>query len=65
MGGLGGEELGSEIVGFFVCVAALACLAELELGVRWEETLVVGRAAKGFFASGLGIIWLVKKLNRW
>jgi hypothetical protein len=53
---LGGQELGGEVAaGFVVDVAALAGLSVLELGVRWEETLVVGWAAEGFFASGLGV----------
>lgn len=54
MRGLGSKELGAEVSLATVCVAALAGLAELELGVGWEETLVVRGTAVGFFASGLG-----------
>lgn len=56
VGGLGGEELSSEILGcvvFVVRVPALAGLAVLELGVGWQEALVVGRSSQGFFASRL------------
>ncbi|EEY20631.1 predicted protein [Verticillium alfalfae VaMs.102] len=53
--GLGSEELGGEItrrVVVFVGGAALASLAELELGVGGQEPLVVGRAAEGLLAAG-------------
>ena len=53
MRGFGGKELGAEVSSVAVGVAALAGLAELELGVGWEEALVVGGTALGFFASGL------------
>lgn len=52
--GLGGEELGAQVAGFAVGIAALAGLAEFELCVRGEEALVVGWPAEGFFADGLG-----------
>lgn len=39
-----------------VDVAALAGLSVLELGVCWEEALVVGWTAEGFFATSLGIL---------
>ena len=58
MSGLGGEKLRSKIsrVFFVVCVAALAGLAVLELGVGWEKALVVGWSAEGFLASRLGAV---------
>lgn len=30
------------------------CIPELELGVGWEEALVIGWAAEGLFATSLG-----------
>jgi hypothetical protein len=51
--GLGGKELGAEVSLATVGITTLAGLAELELGVGWEETLVVRGTAVGFFASGL------------
>ena len=51
--GLGGQQLGGQIPRIGVVVDALPCLAVFELCVRGEEPLVVGRAAKGFFAAGL------------
>ncbi len=55
MGGLGGEQLGSQVVRavLVVGVAALARAAVLELRVCGEEALMVGRAAKGVLATGL------------
>ncbi len=54
MGGLGGEELGSQVAdGPLVGLAALARLPELELRVRGKKSLVVGWAAKGFLATCL------------
>jgi hypothetical protein len=52
--GFSGEQLGAEIAGVAVGRAALAGLAEFELGVGGEEALMVGWAAEGFFAAGLG-----------
>lgn len=53
---LGGEEFRSEVAcGLVVGVAALAGFSVLELGVGWEETLVVGWASEGLFATGLRI----------
>lgn len=55
MSALGSKELGCKVAtGFFVDVAALAGFTVLELGMRWEETLVVSWAAEGFFATSLG-----------
>lgn len=53
--GLGSEKLGGEVVGAILVIggAALARTAVLELCVRGEEALVVGRAAEGFLATGL------------
>lgn len=53
---LGCEELGRQVALWpLVGVASLARLAVLELRVRGEKALVVGRAAEGLFASGLRI----------
>ena len=59
MGFLGGEQLRGEIVTTVVLIiagASLTGLAELELGVCGEESLMVSRAAEGFFASCLDIL---------
>lgn len=55
MGCLSGKKLGAEIacLVFLVGRAALAGLAEFELGVRWEEALVVGWAFEVVFSSCL------------
>lgn len=53
MGGLGGQELGAQVPCLLVGGAALACFPELELGVCWEEALVVGWTAECLFAASL------------
>lgn len=67
MDGLGGKKIGGEVArGALGCVgiASLASLAVFELGVRGEEALVVGWAAKGFLASGLVALVLGVDLSR-
>lgn len=56
MGGLGGQQLGAQVPGLLVGGAALACFSELELGVCWEEALVVGWTAEGLFAACLLVV---------
>lgn len=51
--GLSGQQLGGQIPRVGIVVDALSCLAVFKLCVRGEEPLVVGWAAKGFFAAGL------------
>lgn len=53
MGSLGREELSLQVASLRVGIAALASLAELELCVRRQQTLMVGRALRGFLAAGL------------
>lgn len=53
VGSLGGQQLGTKVTGLLVGRAALACFSELELGVCWEEALVVGWTAQGLFATCL------------
>lgn len=55
---LGGKELGAEVA-LGAGGAALAFFAVLELEVRGEGDLVVGRAAEGLLAAGLWVSWLV------
>lgn len=53
---LGGEQLSGQVARVGFVVDALACLAVFELGVGGEEALVVGWAAEGIFAAGLGCV---------
>lgn len=55
MGGFGSEELGSEVARGFLSIAALTGLTIFELGVGWEEALMVGWTSEGFFATGLSM----------
>ena len=53
VGGLGGEELGSQIARAVVGSASLARLAELELSVGGEKSLVVCWTAQGLLSTSL------------
>lgn len=55
VGSLGGEKLGGEIVRcvVIVCGAALTGFAIFELGVGWEESLMVRGSCEGLLASSL------------
>lgn len=60
MGGLGLEKVCTEITDFRIGITALARLADLELGVRGEKTLMVGGTFGSFFAAGWVKCWSVK-----
>lgn len=60
MGSLGLEEVCTEITNFRIGIAALARLADLELGVCWEESLMVGGTFGSFFATGWVECWSVR-----
>lgn len=47
------EELGSEVCGRSVGIAALPSFSILELSVRGQETLMISRATQRLFAAGL------------
>lgn len=61
---LGREQLSGQVVlgRLRVCVATLPSFAILELRVGWQQPLVVGGAAKGFFAAGLSVCQRTKCL---
>lgn len=60
MSGLGLEKVCTEITDFRISIAALARLANLELGVCGEKALMVGGAFGCFFATGWVECWSVR-----